>query len=295
MQRRLEDVSHFFFDRIDPALRAHSQVPSQPPDSWPRVVYLAGLGDEVTAAMTVAGLAISASRAGRRVLTAETHEQLFGVAFGLGVDTAGCRVVAETGEGLWVSPASLLGGKRPGVLLDQSAAATWRATAAHVDLAMIHVNRHDVPTLPAALPAPDEFIILAGEADLNAVVSLYRTVKRVVSLNPRVELGVVAVGIGDERSRSSVGKFVQAVTAFLERSCPVVGSITSLSGLSQEFLSGRLLRGLSSAGREFASVADRWAGGSGRRFLPVGVRTGGEDTPDLGRDVLGLERLRRYP
>jgi hypothetical protein len=293
MQRRLEDVSHFFFDRIDPAPRAPSLVPSQSLNSCPRVVYLAGLGDEVTAAMTVAGLAISASRAGRRVLTAETHEQLFGVAFGLGVDTAGRRVVAQAGEGLWVSSASLLGGKRPGVLLDQSAAATWRATAAQVDLALIHVNRHDaLPALPAALPAPDEIIMIAGKADLNAVVSLYRTVKRVVSLNPRVELGVVAVGVSDERSRSSVGKFVQAVTSFLERSCPVVGSITSLSGLSQEFLSGRLLRGgLSRAGREFASVADRWAGGNGRRFLPVGVRTGEEDTPDLGRDVLGSESL----
>lgn len=295
MQRRLEDVSHFFFDRIDPAPRVLTPLSSPSTDSWPRIVYVAGLGDQVTAAMIVAGLAASASRAGRRVLTAQTHEQPFGVAFGLGVDMAGRRVVVEAGEGLWVSPASLLGGTRPGVLLDPSAAATWRATAAQVDLALIHVNRSDdPPALPAILPAPDEVIVVAGEADLNAVVSLYRTVKRVVSANPRVELGVVVVG--GERSRSGVGKFLQAVTAFLERSCPVVGSITSLSGLSQEFLLGRLLGGgLGGAGLEFASVVDRWARGTGRRFLPVSVRTGGEDAPDCWKDILGSQRLGMYP
>src|SRR5574341_624316 len=262
MQRRLEDVSHFFFDHPDPVPRREVLAPRA---QWiaprSRVIHVAGFGDHVTAGMIVAGLAASASRMGCRVLAAQTHEQVFGVAFGLGAATAGERsAIVQAAPSLWVSPMSLLGARRPGVLFDPPAAETWLARAALVDLVLVHVNHGDGATRLPTMPIPDEVIVVAGEGGHEAAIPLYRAVKRAVSWNARVEVGIVAAGTHDDRSRSTWDKLVQAVATFLGRPCPVVGAITDVSALSRAFLSGTLLHGESNEGaRELTPIAGRWA------------------------------------
>ncbi len=276
MQRRLEDVSHFFFDHRDPA-------PSVPPFSATsqgreprsRVIHVSGCGDHVTAGMIVAGLAASANRMGRRVLAAQTHDQPFGVAFGLGAESAGKKpVIVQADPDLWVATTSLLGAKRPGVFFDQPATALWLARASRVDLVLVHVNHHDGITPAPAMPIPDEFIVVAADCDGDALIDLYRAIKRAVSWNPCVKLGVLVAGAHDERTRSW-DRLIQAVSTFLGRPCSLVGSITNLSALSHAFLSGRLLRGgTNEVTREFAPIAGRWAGSDAGigRSIPAGAR-----------------------
>jgi hypothetical protein len=262
MQRRLEDVSHFFFDHPDSVPRSQALAPrAQGIAPRSRVIHVAGFGDHVTAGMIVAGLAATASRMGCRVLAAQTHEQVFGVAFGLGAATTAAQsAIVQAAPSLWVSPTSLLGARRPGVLFDPPAAETWLARAALVDLVLVHVNYGDGTTLTSAVPIPDEFIVVAGERGHEAAIPLYRAVKRAVSWNPRVELGIVAAATHDDRSRSGWNKLVQAAATFLGRPCPMVGAITDVSALSRAFLSGTLLRGESNEGaRELMPIAGRWA------------------------------------
>jgi hypothetical protein len=276
MQRRLEDVSHFFFDRSDPVPSHQPSAPeSQRIGRRPRVIHMAGLGDHVTAGMIVAGLAATANRMGWRVLAAQTHDQPFGVAFGLGAQSDGGQsVVVQADRDLWVSPTSLLGAKRPGVFFEQLATANWLARVTHVDLVLVHVNHHGGMPLTPAMPIPHELIVVAGKGGREALIPVYRAIKRAVSWNPGVELGVVVTGVHDERLGSTWDKLVQGVATFLGRSCPVVGSVTNVSALSDAFLSGMLLRGgLNEAAPDLTRIVERWTGSvaeAGRRVIPDG-------------------------
>lgn len=295
MQRRLEDVSHFFLDHRSSLPR---QLPSRTPlgaERRARTVFVAGLGDRVTAAITAAGLAACAAHLGRRVLVGQIHEQPFDVAAALGViRTGGDPVVVEAASNLWVSPEPLLGTQRPGVLLDQGAAAQWGTGAAHVDLVLVHVNNPDGISRAPGIPIPDEFLVVAGEGGRDAAIHLYRTIKRTLSWNPAMELGVIAWGHHDHRVRSVLQKVVEAVGRFLGRECPVVGTVPDASVLSRAFLAGVGFR----EGRDEVScwlklVAGRWtASGAtpGRPPVPTGARL--ESARTTG-DPHGTEPRRR--
>lgn len=261
MQRRLEDVSHFFLDH-----RGSAQ-PHQPPslalpraEPRARVVYLAGLGDDVTTAMIAAGLAACVSTAGRRVLVAQLDEQPFGVAVALGVTRIGDESgVVELTSHLWVSPGPLLGARRPGVLFDQRRAVQWGAGAAHVDLVLVHVNNQQAISRVPGIPIPDEFLAVEGEGGRDAAIHVYRTIKRALSWNPAMDLGLIAIGHHSLRSGSSMDTLVRAVGTFLGRECPVVGAVPDASSLSRAVLSGVALReGRDEFSRSLKAVADRW-------------------------------------
>jgi hypothetical protein len=238
--------------------------------------------------MIVAGLAATANRMGWRVLAAQTHDQPFSVAFGLGAESDGGQsLVVQADRDLWVSPTSLLGARRPGVFFEQLATANWLARMTHVDLVLLHVNHHrEMPRTPA-MPIPHEFIVVAGEGGREALIPVYRAIKRAVSWNPAVELGLVVAGVHDERLGSTWDKLVQGVETFLGRSCPVVGSVTNVSALSHAFLSGMLLRGGSNeAARDLTTIVERWTGfdaGAGRRVTPDARSERGVAHGDAGR------------
>lgn len=278
MQRRLEDVSHFFLDHRS-SLQPHQLPVLAPPggDRRARTIYIAGLGDHVTAAMIVAGLAACVAHLGRRVLVGQIHEQPFGVAVALGVTRTGDEsVVVEAASSLWVSPEPLLGTQRPGVLFDQRAAAQWGAVAAHVDLVIVHVNNHGGMSRVPGMPIPDEFLVVAGEGGRDEALHLYRTIKRALSWNPSMELGLIALDRQDDRLRSILNKVVQAVETFLGRECPVVGTVPDASALSRAFLSGVGFReGGDELPRLLKLVAGRWAASDatpGRRSIPADAR-----------------------
>jgi hypothetical protein len=295
MKRRLEDVSHFFLDhRGSP--QPH-QVPFLAPPSAERrarVIYVAGLGDHVTAAMTAAGLAASAAHLGRRVLVGQIHEQPFGVAVALGVTRTGDEsVVVEAASNLWVSPEPLLGTQRPGVLFDQRATAEWGTWAAQVDLVLVHVNNPDRISRVPGMPIPDEFLAVAGEGGRDAAIHLYWTIKRTLSWNPSMEVGLIALGHHDDHLRSILEKLVQAVGTFLGRECPVVGMVPDAAALSRAFLSGVVVReGRDEISRLLKLVAGRWAASDttpGRRSIHSGARLGSVRTSG---DPRGKEPLR---
>jgi hypothetical protein len=193
--------------------------------------------------MIVAGLAASLTRLGRRVLVAETHDQPFGVAFGFGIPTPrDDSQLVEAAADLWVSPVPLLGARRPGVLFDPPATADWQARATHADVVLVHVNHSHGLSRAPGMPIPDEYLVVAGEGAPDVPTHAYREIKRVVSWNPSVELGLIAVGELDEISGSARDKLVQAVATFLGRQCPLVGSVPTVSALCRAFISGTVLR-----------------------------------------------------
>jgi hypothetical protein len=266
MQRRLEDVSHFFFDHREPVQNGQTlSRGTQRAEPRPRIIHVASLGDELTAGIIVAGLAASATSLGRRVLVAETHEQPFGIAFGVGIPTPrdGARVV-EAASGLWVSLVPLLGGRRPGALLDPSASAEWQARATQADLVLVHVNYRDGGLRTPGMPIPDEFLVVTGDGAPDGPVHAYRAIKRAVSSNPSLELGLIAVGEPDEVSGRAHNALVRAVAAFLGRGCPVVGAVPSLSALPHGFIAGADFRdGLDEMTRAVRTIAVRWTAPDG--------------------------------
>lgn len=260
MQRRLEDVSHFFFDQRgshstpQPLSRATQRAERRP---W--IIHVASLGDEFTAAIIVAGLAVGATRLGRRVLVAETHEQPFGITFGFGVPKRGDgSLVVEAASGLWVTLVPLLGAKRPGVLVDPLASAQWRAQTTQVDVVLVHVNYRDGSLRTPGMPIPDEFLVIAGDGTPDAPRHSYRAIKRAVSSNPSVELGLIAIGEQDQRSGRARDTLVRAVATFLGRQCPVVGSVPRVSALPHAFIAGGVLRDGDDITHAVRTIARRW-------------------------------------
>ena len=278
MQRRLEDVSHFFFDHRGPNPSHQSPARAiQRAERRPRIIYVGSLGHEFTVAVVVSGLATTAARLGRRVLVAETREQPFGIAFGFGFPTPrGGSPVIEAASGLWVTPVPLLGTKRPGVLFDPLASAEWRARATQADLVLVQVDVRDGSLRTPAMPIPDEYLVVAGGGATRAPSHSYRAIKRAVSSNPSLELGLIVVGEQDEISGRAHDKLVRAVAKFLGRQCPVVGSVPGVSALSYAFVSGAVLREWSDEiTRAIRNIADRWAVPTGERSasaLPAGGR-----------------------
>jgi hypothetical protein len=136
------------------------------------------------------------------------------------------------------------------------------------------------------MPIPDEFLVVAGEGGRDAAIHLYRTIKRTLSWNPSMELGLIALGHHDDRLRSIVKKLVQAVGTFLGRECPVVGTVPDASALSRAFLSGVV-----ELSRLLKPVAGRWAASDATpgRSIPAGARLGSVRTRG---DLRGKEPLR---
>jgi hypothetical protein len=95
-----------------------------------------------------------------------------------------------------------------------------------------------------------------------------------VSSNSSLVVGLIEVGEQDEHSARARDQLVRAVGTFLERQCPVVGSVPSVSALSHAFMSGAVLREandeISLAARK---IAGRWPASTGIRSanaLPAG-------------------------
>lgn len=264
MQRRLEDVSHFFFDPRN-ALYQDSRPSREVSRATrrSRIVHVAGSGDHVTSAMVVAGLALGANRRGQRVLAAETHEHSLGVAFALEALRIEGGSMVETVSDLWVSLAPLLGTRRPGVVFDQRAIAAWEAKVTQADVVLIHVSRPGGDIRGAGLSTPDECLFVVGESVRDDSPLLYRAIKRMLSWNPSVEVGVIRVSQRDT-GRGAPVKLAHAVETFLGRPCPVVGAISG-AALAQAVCSDAGWR----AGREelvraLSTIAGRWETPKGR-------------------------------
>lgn len=283
MQRRLEDVSHFFFD---PRAAAQSDHPSREPQRAApssRMVYVASRSDHITAAVIVAGLAVSATRIGRRVLVAETHEQPFGVAFVLGtLSGPGQSVIAQTASDLGVVREPLLGSSRPGRVFD--ARARWEEDAASADVVLVHVNHAGGISPAAGLPVPHEYFIVANDDGRDESLDVYRTIKRTVLWSPHVTLGVIAVGSRHRQEGAPVKKLIQAVGMFLGRPCSVVGLASSGSALAQTVLAGDVERdGWDDLVNGLSAITDRWRGSDTKSEQPIrlpGPRPAGEGADD---------------
>jgi hypothetical protein len=244
MPRRLEDVSHLFLGEARPVGRVTSvaKAPAPPlPKSRSLTVYLASQSDHVAAAMVVAGSAGMLARGGRRVLVGQTHEQLFGLVFGLsgsrGNDQAEPFVKSDVGP--WVSRAPLIGRGRPGVFRDQALRRQWDARAAEVDVVMIHVNTDGDWSWTSGGSPPDELVLLAGDGSYESLIQSYRAVKWAVARNPDVCIRLVLLK-SDDAENARWLKVVQAVDTFVGRPCLVVGTVQHTADLAGSFLSGRL-------------------------------------------------------
>ncbi len=294
MQRRLEDVSHFFLDHRT-SVQPVSVTPARA-EPRARVVYVAGLGDDVSAAVITAGLAACAATSGRRVLLAQVDEQPFDVAIALGATRASDQsALMEAATDLWVSPRPLLGAKRPGVLFDQRLAGQWEAGAAQADVVLIHANnRHPISRVPG-MPTPDEFLVMEGDGGRDAAIQVYRTIKRMVSWNSAVELGLIAVGGNDLRPGSSLERVAQAVGAFLARDCRVVGRVGDAAALSRAVLSGVVrCEARDEVSPWLKPIADRWDRFAAPGRPPMLAGACREDARITGRQR-GRDLLRHGP
>jgi hypothetical protein len=244
MPRRLEDVSHLFLGDTRPVatVTGVAKGPEPPlPRSRTLTVYLASQSDHVAAAMVVAGSAGMLARGGRRVLVGQTHEQLFGLVFGLsgyrGGDQAEPFVKSDVGP--WVSRAPLIGRGRPGVFRDRGLRCRWDARAAEMDVVMVHVNADGDWSWTSGAPPPDELVLLAGDASYEALIQSYRAVKWAVAHNPDVCIRLVVL-TPDDTENARWLKVVQAVDTFVGKPCPVIGAIQHVTDLAGSFLAGRL-------------------------------------------------------
>jgi hypothetical protein len=258
MQRRLEDVSHFFFDPRNALPHQDTSFTREPSPGTrrSRIVHVAGSEDHVTAAMIVAGLALSANRRNQSVLAAETHEYFLGVAYALGAPSAeDGSVMVEADSELWVSRAPLLGTRRPGVLFDLRAIAAWETKVAHVDVVLIRLSGTEGDIRGAGLPMPDECLVVVGEnADES---SLYRTIKWTVSWNPSVQVGLVTVSPFDDRS-GAPEKLTRAVETFLGRPCPTAGTISAAVLAHAVCSEAGWKAGREELARRLSPIASRW-------------------------------------
>ncbi len=264
MPRRLEDVSHLFLGDARPVATVASVAKDQKHPlqrARPLTVYLASQSDHVAAAMVVAGSAGMLARGGGRVLVGQTHEQLFGLVFGLSGNLGGDQAdpFVKSDIGAWVSRAPLIGRGRPGVFRDRGLRRRWDERAADVDVVMVHVNADGDGSWTSCGPPPDELVLLAGDASYESVIQSYRAVKWAVARNPDVCIRLVLLNPDDAENTRWL-KVVQAVNAFVGKSCPVVGTVHHAADLAGSFLSGRLWDG---GGDQVSSLVSplvaRWA------------------------------------
>jgi hypothetical protein len=245
MPRRLEDVSHLFLGDAKPVATVTAGVAKGPepplPRSRPLTVYLASQSDHVAAAMVVAGSAGMLARGGRHVLVGQTHEQLFGLIFGLSGYRGGAQAESfvKSDVGPWVSRAPLIGRERPGVFRDRGLRRRWDARAAEADVVMVHINADDDGSWTSGGPPPDELVLLAGDAAYESLIQSYRAVIGAVARNPDVCIRLVLLG-PDATENARWLKVVQAVNTFVGKPCPVIGGIQRVTDLAGSFLAGRL-------------------------------------------------------
>lgn len=242
MPRRLEDVSHLFLGDAKPVetvtgIGTGPEHPRQKPR--PLTLYLVSQTDHVAAAMVAAGSAGMLARAGRRVLVGQTHEQAFGLVFGLSGYRGSDRgePFVRSAIGAWVARAPLIGRSRPGVFRDRGSRHGWDARSAEMDVVMVHVNGDWSWTMGG--PPPDELVILAGDASYEAAINSFRMVKWAVANNPNVCIRLLSLKPDDAENARWL-KVVQAVDAFIGKSCQVLGAVEHATDLAGAFLAGRL-------------------------------------------------------
>jgi hypothetical protein len=280
MQRRLEDVSHFFLGdakaevpsrRSDPSLTQAVQL------DGPWTVYLASHGDHPRAAMVATALAACLARRGRRVLVGQTHEQDFGVVFGLCGRTPPepPGVVVTSDLGVRLSRVPLVGARRPGVLIDWALKTQWDACAGEADVVLIHVNHDGGIAWTQGIPRPDEFVMMVGAAAHASLLRSYQAIKRVVCRNSDAVLRLATTD-PDGQAESRWRGVARAVETFLGRQCLMDGAFHHASAMASAFLAGRLCRGGGDqVTRTMESIMARWGERASRRA------TRGE-SPDYG-------------
>jgi hypothetical protein len=220
--------------------------------------------DHLAAAMLVAGTAVTLARSGRRVVVGQTHEQLFGLVFGLrgyrGRDPSAAMVKTEVGA--WVAREPLIGTVRPGIFRDPGLRRRWEARCAGADVVLVHVNADGDRAWASDGRPPDEVVLLAGEASYEAIIHAYQAVKQAVAWNPDACIRMVYL-TADETGNARWRKGVQAVATFLGKPCAVIGPVERVEELTDTFLSDRLWdRGQDILGSVVAPLVDRWTHGS---------------------------------
>jgi hypothetical protein len=263
MPRRLEDVSHLFLGDerpVAPVARIPKPIPSR---STGLTIYLVSQRDHVPGAMVVAGSAAMLARSGRRVVVGQTHEQLFGLVFGLrgyrGCDPS--DVVVRTEAGAWVAREPLIGKARPGIFRDPELRRGWDARCADADVVLVHVNTDGDRAWASDGPPPDELVLLAGEASYESVIHAYQAVKQAVARNPHASIRMVYLK-SDETGNARWLKVVQAVATFMGKPCAVIGPVERVEELTGAFLSDRLWdRGQDLLGNVVAPLVDPWTPG----------------------------------
>lgn len=290
MQRRLEDVSHYFFGSVQTAPSSHPSADRpRTGERRARVVHVLSVEDRVVGAMVVSGLAASVARLGGRVLVAALYEQGFDVAFGLGAaGLTGCDSMAVTASGVRVLPAPLVGSWRPGMLFVPDGTREWDTQVRGSDVVFLHVNPSQGYAGTAHLAEPDEVVILGGTVSVDGLTRAYLAVKRAVLVNPGVDLALLTVG-DSGACGARWGDLVHAVSTFLRRECVVIGKLTDTSRLCHAFFSGRFLdEAGEEVNRTLAPIATRWSRSGTRpgssapltteRFLDAPRRASGQDS-----------------
>ncbi|HET8760604.1 MAG TPA: hypothetical protein VFN94_06030 [Nitrospiria bacterium] len=221
--------------------------------------------------MAVTALAACLARRGRRVLVGQTHEQDFGVVFGLCGRTPPepSGVVVTSDLGVRLSRMPLVGVRRPGVLIDGALKTQWDACVGEADVVVIHVNHDGGILWTQEIPCPDEFVTVAGAAAHASLLRSYEAIKRVVYRNSDAVLRLATTD-PDGRAESRWRGVARAVETFLGRQCLMDSAFHHVSAMASAFLAGRLCRdGGGQVIRTMESIMARW----GERASPRANRS----------------------
>ncbi|MFZ5874840.1 MAG: hypothetical protein ACOYXU_00395 [Nitrospirota bacterium] len=243
--------------------------------------------DHVPAAMVVAGCAGMLARRGRRVLVGQTHEQLFGLVFGLRGYREGdqSKVLVKTEVGAWIAREPLIGKMRPGMFRDPELRRRWDARCDDADVVLVHVNADGDGAWGTDGPRLDELVLLAGEASYESVIHAYQAVKHAVARNPHASIWVMFLK-SDETDNARWLNLVQAADTFMGKPCALIGPVARVEELTDAFLSDRQWdRGQDLLGSLVAPLVDRWTQGvpptKGAR------RVQGVSAPSAGGEMSG--------
>ncbi len=277
MNRKLEDVSHFF---LDTGVAGLSSFSSHEEPRVRRLVYVVSTAEAVPGAIISAAFAAIAAHRGKQVLAAEVQGHPFGVLFALGVgaQTGGQRMaIIDTPCGVRVLASPLSGSSLSGwhvyqedlrVVQDQ-----WRQS----ELVVVHLEKEDLDRASSGLTPPDDCVIVASEALPDGQSEAYHAIKRFLRWRPDMRLALIASG--DSDGGPPLSRVREAVSGFLRRDCLVLGRVPEPAALAAHFLSGGLLeQGWADVRRVFEPMVSRWMAvpvSEASRSLDVPFRSSG--------------------
>ncbi len=281
MNRKLEDVAHFFFDAggaQPPSFSAQEKLHAR------RVVAVVSVTDAIPGAIVAAGIAAIAAQRGKQVLAAEAQDRPFGTLFALGVNAqaGGHRMpIIDTPCRVRVLASPLSGSILPGFYLHPEDLCVVQDQWLQSELVVIHIEKDYLDRAPSELTPLDDCVIVASERLPDGQSEAYHTIKRLLRWKPDARLALIAGG--DSEEESPLLRLREAISGFLGRDCLVLGRVTEPGELTAHFLSGGLLeQGWAEVRRTLEPMVNRWMAfpaSEPRRSLGVPFRFSGSPPP----------------